>query len=666
MKGLASRIKRLDEACKKLNFSARPEDEATRLANLALELVGGTGVRIYLATEAEQLVLTASEGPMDGPSVLASERGLLGWSATHRATIRVDDINADTRSDASVDGRGALMIFPLQFEGKLLGILVLSRTEGEPFSEEDQQVLSLLAGHASALIACASQREDARAHLIELRARSDRYELIHLVGQTLVERQTLESSMQQVVDMVARHLNYSQTAVLLLDSELEELEVISAYGYGDVVGLRIPLTQGATGYAVRHREPVNIADVTSDPRYVKGIQAGRSELVVPILRGEDVVGVIDVESPVAGAFDNEDVMLLRVVASYASAAIGSSECEENLSAERAARERVEVEARLHSYISRKIGLFGSRQEVFLAGLAALAEIMEWSQGAIYRLEPASGALELTAGSPLFDGQPEDIALGKGVAGRAMRGNEPTRSSLAPLAPGDAPADRAEMAVPLREQGEPVAVLHVGRQGEPFSRSDLRLLHNFSELLSSALSDAGLRESTITELRKLDDRARRLDLLHRVVRSLTRRLSVDELLDELLRLCAEAFDLSHLALLLLDERRSELRMRASIGYDADAPRTLALGEGITGHVAALGVPILVSDTSKDPRYVPGVRGSRCEMAAPLRVFGELFGVLDAESTEVGSFDEEDLDLFTSFAAQAAVAIRSAELEGRPGS
>ncbi|MCU0661046.1 MAG: GAF domain-containing protein [Myxococcota bacterium] len=661
MSGLDSRIRKLDEACKRLNSTARTEEEAARLATLALELVGGDGVRLFLATGGEQLLLASSEGSMSGPPTLAPERGLLGWSAVHRATVRVENTSLDTRSVAQVDGDGALLAFPLQFEGKLLGILALNRALGEPFSDDDQQILSLLSGHGSALLSCSAEREDARARLIELKARSDRYELIHNVGQTLVERQTLESAMQQVVDMVARHLNYSQTAVLLLDAELEELEVISAYGYGDVVGLRIPVTQGATGYAVRHAEPVNIADVTSDPRYVKGIKAGRSELVVPILRGDEVVGVIDLESPVAGAFDSEDVALLRVVASYASAAIGSSECEENLLAERAARQRVDLESRLHISVGRRIGHFGSREEVCEAALTALAETMSWPEGAIYRLEPASGALVLTAGRPLFGEQATSITLGEGVAGRAMRGNEPTRSSLSPSAASD--DDCAEMAAPLREHGEPVSLLHVGRRGEPFSRADLRLLANFSDLLSSALSEAALRESTAAELRKLDDRARRLDLLHRVVRSLTRRLSIDELLDELLRLCAEAFELTHVALLLLDEKTKELKLRAAIGYDPDAPQTLAMGEGITGHVAAMGIPILVTDTSKDPRYVPGVRGSRSEMAAPLRVFGELFGVLDAESTEVEAFDEEDLDLFTSFAAQAAVAIRTAELESR---
>jgi GAF domain-containing protein len=141
------------------------------------------------------------------------------------------------------------------------------------------------------------------------------------------------------------------------------------------------------------------------------------------------------------------------------------------------------------------------------------------------------------------------------------------------------------------------------------------------------------------------------------------MSLDELLEEILRLCAEAFDLRHVALLLFEEGTRTLVLRAEVGYDERAPRRLGIDEGITGHVAATGVPVLVPDVTKDPRYVTGVSGGRAEMAAPLKVHGRLLGVIDAESAVAFGFSEEDLDLFTSFAAQAAIAIRGAELQAR---
>ncbi len=163
-----------------------------------------------------------------------------------------------------------------------------------------------------------------------LTARLERLELIHKVGKTLIEVPCIEDSIQRVVDTVATTLNYCRTAVLLLDPDLEELDLISAYGYGEVNGLRIPVTQGATGYAARQAESVNIADVTSDPRYVKGMNRCRSELAVPIIFDDEVLGVIDVESPEVGAFGAEDVKTLEVIASYAAASIRHARVRESV------------------------------------------------------------------------------------------------------------------------------------------------------------------------------------------------------------------------------------------------------------------------------------------------------------------------------------------------
>ncbi len=175
-----------------------------------------------------------------------------------------------------------------------------------------------------------SERGEQSRKIEALTARLERLEFIHRVGKTLIEVPCIEDSIQRVVDTIATTLNYCRTAVLLLDPDLEELDIISAYGYGEVDGLRIPITQGATGYAARQAESVNIADVTSDPRYVKGMNRCRSELAVPIIFDDEVLGVIDVESPEVGAFGAEDVKTLEVIASYAAAAIRHARVRESV------------------------------------------------------------------------------------------------------------------------------------------------------------------------------------------------------------------------------------------------------------------------------------------------------------------------------------------------
>jgi transcriptional regulator with GAF, ATPase, and Fis domain len=85
-----------------------------------------------------------------------------------------------------------------------------------------------------------------------------------------------------------------------------------------------------------------------------------------------------------------------------------------------------------------------------------------------------------------------------------------------------------------------------------------------------------------------------------------------------------------------------------------------GEGITGRVLKTGKPILVPDVRMNGGYIQGVAGGRCEMATPLVVRDEIIGVLDAESTQPDAFGEQDLRLFSTFAAWAAVALHNADV------
>ncbi len=220
-----------------------------------------------------------------------------------------------------------------------------------------------------------------------------------------------------------------------------------------------------------------------------------------------------------------------------------------------------------------------------------------------------------------------------------------------------------LSVPVASSGEVFGAMDAVREGSPFGPDDAAMIEQVAFYVAAATATWRLRGDADSQSRVLDDRTRRLDLLHRVSRSLIGRMSLDELLGEILRLCAEAFDLRHVALLLIEEDGRTLALKAEIGYDENAPRRLHIDEGITGHVASTGVPVLIPDVTKDPRYVAGVSGGRAEMAAPLKVHGRVLGVLDAESAEFGGLGEEDLDLFTSFAAQAAIAIRGAALEAR---
>jgi len=162
--------------------------------------------------------------------------------------------------------------------------------------------------------------------------------------------------------------------------------------------------------------------------------------------------------------------------------------------------------------------------------------------------------------------------------------------------------------------------------------------------------------------ELKRRAEEMAVLYQLGRNLSHALSLDILLDEVVKSLYKALGYPNCAVFLMDEEKGELYLKAAKGYGEEIQqKRIKIGqEGVTGWVAAHKEPLIIPDVTKDSRYLEGVKGGRAELAVPMIVGEKLVGVLDVESTESKAFDEHDLELLSSVAAQAAVAIRNAQL------
>ena len=122
-----------------------------------------------------------------------------------------------------------------------------------------------------------------------------------------------------------------------------------------------------------------------------------------------------------------------------------------------------------------------------------------------------------------------------------------------------------------------------------------------------------------------------------------------------------------SLLLLDRKDGNLSFYIVLGEKAEQLRnlTLAQGEGIAGYVAATGVPMVVSDVTREHHFsqrVDQATGFKTRSIAcvPLRVRDELKGVIEVVSKRVGSFSDKDLDMLTAIAGPVAIMIDHARL------
>ena len=119
-----------------------------------------------------------------------------------------------------------------------------------------------------------------------------------------------------------------------------------------------------------------------------------------------------------------------------------------------------------------------------------------------------------------------------------------------------------------------------------------------------------------------------------------------------------------AILLLNDRTHELRMRFQIGHTPATERTrVPLGRGVVGQVALTRQPILLNDVTASDIYIPANPEVRSELALPLIAKNRLIGVMDIESEQANYFRPEHLHLLTLTASRIAQAIENARLYAR---
>jgi sigma-B regulation protein RsbU (phosphoserine phosphatase) len=157
-------------------------------------------------------------------------------------------------------------------------------------------------------------------------------------------------------------------------------------------------------------------------------------------------------------------------------------------------------------------------------------------------------------------------------------------------------------------------------------------------------------------------ARTLVLLNEIARELTSILNVDELLKRIAELLSRLIDYQMFSILLLDAAGGKLQHRFSQRFQENIQlkHDIPLGRGVVGAAAEQKQAVLVTDVTKDPRYIKLNPETRSELAVPLVYKDKVIGVLDLEHTRRGFFTDDHKRTVTTLAAQVAIAIENARL------
>ena len=207
---------------------------------------------------------------------------------------------------------------PIRWQDGLLGYLALSVAAPRKFLGAQLELVELIARIAAIAIEHARREE-------EERRRSLRFELIARIAGDIHQELELDTLLQRAADAIHEVLRFPNVDIPLVDPAEPEVLVVRFRGGSYKRNItredRLPFSCGIMGAAARERRTQMVNDVRADPRYVcpPGVLPAQAELAIPICSGNEVLGVLNVESN--EAFDELDRKSLEVVAGYLAVAI---------------------------------------------------------------------------------------------------------------------------------------------------------------------------------------------------------------------------------------------------------------------------------------------------------------------------------------------------------
>jgi diguanylate cyclase (GGDEF)-like protein len=316
--------------------------------------------------------------------------------------------------------------------------------------------------------------------------------ILYDASQAVMSTFDLDEVLAQILSIVRNYFQIGNGAVLLYDDGKRELRVRKQFNRDGTENVRIPMGEGLTGTAAKLKRPVYSNDVRNDARYINTISTTRSELAIPLLIRDEVVGVLDMQSERPNFFDNETIDLLTLFSTQASIAIENARLYSL--EQRRARQMEAINA-----IARQTTALIDLDELLMKVCFAILERFTTDHVSLLLLENGQLLLRAHRGNltPLLangDFIPTEAGLTSQalVTGKTVLCNDVTQAP--DYVPGYAET-RSEICVPLIFFGEKLGVLVLdSKSANAFLESDITPLESVADICAAAIQNAHHFES----------------------------------------------------------------------------------------------------------------------------------------------------------------------------
>ncbi len=258
-----------------------------------------------------------------------------GTVAQTGEAMLINDALTDTRGhtiDGTDDIEESMLVVPMLYEERAVGILALSKLGTNQFSDDDLQTMSIFAGYAAQAFANAHSYEQLARQSAELARQLDSQRRLLEINERLLSTLDPGDVLETIADGLRAVVSYDNLSIYRADHEQQALvPVLTREHHADLISRYvIPFGSGLMGWVVDHHEPALVNDALSDPRALQ-IPGTPTEpeamVVVPLVSNGEVTGALNVSrggGPEA-YFSDQDFELVKLFAGQASIALRNAD-----------------------------------------------------------------------------------------------------------------------------------------------------------------------------------------------------------------------------------------------------------------------------------------------------------------------------------------------------
>ncbi len=562
---------------------------------------------------------------------------------------------------------------PLIAGSRCLGVLMMwDAHRRDSFTEDTLKLAEAIANQSAVAIYNTNIYESSKQSIKELST-------LYQVTKAAVSEQKLDQVLKTILEIIKNSFGYLNCTILLKDETCQYLYIKAAVGYPKkMMNTKIKIgKEGICGWVAAKGETLYAPDVSKDKRYIEAMPGCRSEAAIPLWYRDEIIGVLDVESPEINAFNDKDVQLLENFADQAAMTINKIKLEEL--AEKKIRElsninnisqSLSVNSNLRSVVAQLVKKFAMALSVKKCSVSLYnseTDEMEpllpiYYSGEISEAQKTKyGDINAMAGEFHFKLTQGGIAKAVFDKGRSYYSNAAENDPHILKNFVRAFEIKKVLVFPLFTRDKIMGLVYAADKtdGADFIVDDINTAEALSAQAALVLDNARLYSEMAGGLKQLS-------ILYQFSQAITSFTDADEIVKIGLEMVSQVIEADMLSIMLISPTDNLLRIKAAKGFPADMADKISFapGQGLAGWVAAKKQPALSENLSLDKRFklTDFEKKLTSSISVPLMAKNMIIGVLNLNNLSANRkhFVKKDLELALTLANSIAMALERAEL------